>query len=161
MQVLDNKCCKKATKPISLDKVSLPIITLFLALLPKCPFCVLAYSSTIVLCSKTHKETINSPTTILLTLVFCTIILFSIILNFKGKRTYYSVLTILSGMSFIFYSVIIDGGEILYYFGIILMFFGIWLNGSFLWFLNKIRNQKSSLESPQLSNSFIQKNSNL
>lgn len=150
MQVSEIRCCKKRSHSSWFSNTSLPIITLLLALLPKCPFCMLAYSSTIVLCTKTHTENVNSPMTILFTAFFCGLILLSIILNNRGLRTYYSFLISIFGISLMFYSVIIDGGQILYYLGLFIMFCGIWANGSLMWLLNRLKN-KSITSLPQIN----------
>jgi hypothetical protein len=118
---------------------------LLLALLPKCPFCVMAFTGTAFLCgegsvveiSKTH----NSLSTIVITGVLCLLTLTGIALNRRGNRTLYALAIAMAGISMIMFSVIRSGGQPLYYGGISFLFFAGWLNGSFLWFVRKMSDQ--------------------
>src|SRR6185295_8889398 len=68
---------------------------IFLVLLPKCPFCVMAYSSTVMLCTEgagMHHGVFSSTTTLIITTLFCVIALVSIFLNYRDKRTVYAFL---------------------------------------------------------------------
>lgn len=142
MKTGDNLCCKNSyKKKIKVFKDSFFLAPIILALLPKCPFCVLAYSSTIVLCSRTTTETNTSPQTILITACFSLIVVLSIFFNKRDGRTYYALAMALSGISLIMYSVILNGGQALYYSGLLIMFCGIWYNGSFLWFMSNFQKQ--------------------
>ncbi len=88
--VKNNDCgsCKKAIAPK--DNHSW-ITGVMMVVLPKCPFCVFAYSSTIMLCGKdsvTSKTSFHySEMTVLFTAILCSITLLSIALNRRGKRT--------------------------------------------------------------------------
>jgi hypothetical protein len=115
---------------------------LLLALLPKCPFCVMAFTGTALLCgegsvveiSRTH----NSLLTIVITGVLCLVTCIGIALNRRGNRTLYALAIAAAGVAMIMFSVIRSGGQPLYYGGISIVFFAVWLNGSFLWFVRKI-----------------------
>ena len=115
---------------------------LLLALLPKCPFCVMAFTGTALLCgegsvveiSRTH----NSLLTIVITGVLCLMTCIGIALNRRGNRTLYALAIAAIGIALIMYSVIRSGGQPLYYGGISLVFFAVWLNGSLLWFVRKL-----------------------
>jgi hypothetical protein len=121
---------------------------LLLALLPKCPFCIMAFTGTAVLCgegsvveiSRTH----NSLLTILVTGVLCLVTCMGIALNRRGNRTMYALAIAAAGISMIMFSVIRSGGQPVYYGGITLVFFAVWLNGSLLWFVRKL-GVKSSI----------------
>lgn len=114
---------------------------IFLAVLPKCPFCIVAYSSTMVLCSgKTvaFNPVHASPLTITVTLVIGLVILGSILLNFRDKRTVYAFALALTGLGMVLYSVTTEFGAWLYYGGVGLVFLGTWLNASLLNYLRKL-----------------------
>lgn len=117
---------------------------LILALLPKCPFCVMAYSGTLVLCGQagtlTTTHLYSSATTFLLTALFCIITLAGILLNYRDNRTNYALLLAFAGSSCILFSVARGGGLTLYYIGVLSIFCGVWLNGSLFFFARKIRN---------------------
>jgi hypothetical protein len=116
---------------------------LLLVLMPKCSFCVMAYTSTALLCTK--DETIvasslhASPLTVSITTILCLLILGGILLNRRGKRTWYALGIALAGMMMMLASVAWGGGEALYYAGSAAVFAGIWVNGSFLYLWQQVR----------------------
>ena len=140
----DCKPCKKK-KIVSNEKKRLGLFTtLLLVLLPKCPFCLLAYSSTVMLCGKTggvYELTHSSSTTILVTAFFCFLVLISIAFNYRDVRTKYALLLVIIGCLLIMCTVGIGGGLALYYSGVALLFIGAWLNASLLYVISKIRNR--------------------
>lgn len=107
--------------------------------MPKCSFCVLAYTSTAVLC--TREETListslhSSPLTISLTLGLCGLILASILLNRRGKRSGYALVLAVIGMAMMTVSVLKGGGAPLYYAGNLVVFLSIAVQGGldFIW----------------------------
>jgi hypothetical protein len=138
-----NTTCNSCDSPSPGTRKSFGIMTgLLLALLPKCPFCVMAFTGTALLCgegsvievSRTH----NSLLTITITGVLCLLTLVGIALNRRGKRTWYSLAFASAGIAMIMYSVIRSGGQPVYYGGILIVFLAVWLNGSLLWFVKKL-----------------------
>jgi len=142
-----NECrqCRKAKKPV--DKYAW-LTGMLMVILPKCPFCVFAYSSTIMLCSKdsiTSKTNLHhSGSTILFTIILCLFTLAGIALNWRGRRTSYAIGIALAGCLIAVCSVLYGGGEPLYYSGVLLIFTGVWLNGSLLYVINRIKNKLTS-----------------
>jgi len=140
----DCKPCKKK-KIVSNEKKRLGLLTtLLLVLLPKCPFCLLAFSSTVMLCGKAggvYELTHSSSITILATAFFCLLILISILFNYRDARTKYALLLVSTGCLLVMCSVGIGGGLALYYAGIALLFIGVWLNASLLYVINTVRNK--------------------
>jgi hypothetical protein len=61
-------------------------------------------------------------------------------LNFRGQRTKYALAVSAVGIYLIMYAVIFGGGENLYYPGVSIVFLAVWLNGSLLYFLGKLKN---------------------
>ena len=117
---------------------------IFLILLPKCPFCIMAFTSTAILCGKDvviESQSIhNSALTILLTSVFCSLIIAGILLNYRGIRTRYALALAGAGIFLILNSVIRNGGQELYYSGVSIVFIAVWLNGSLISILRKFKN---------------------
>jgi hypothetical protein len=117
---------------------------LLLALLPKCPFCVMAFTGTALLCGEgammettlTHNNTL----TILITGSICVLTTAAILLNRRGRRTWYAMAIASMGMAAVMYSVMRSGGQPLYYSGVLLVFLGVWLNGSLLWLVKGWRS---------------------
>jgi hypothetical protein len=143
-QVGTNGCkpCKKK-HPFVAQKANAGIFTsILIVLLPKCPFCLMAYSSTMMLCgangvsSSTHHTA--SVTSIFVTSLFCLVAVACIIFNYRGTRTKYAIALALAGSTLIIYSVAKAGGLPVYYAGNLLLFTGVWLNASLLGFVKKI-----------------------
>jgi hypothetical protein len=113
-----------------------------LVLLPKCPFCVLAYSSTLVMCGKdalvTDVRHHQSPLTIGLTAALSCLVLLSIVLNFRDRRSIWAFTIVLAGSIMAIWSTARGGGEALYYIGVAFVALGVWINGSFLFVYRQI-----------------------
>jgi hypothetical protein len=144
---IENDCkpCKKRNTVSHGKKHAGLLTTILLILLPKCPFCLMAYSSTLILCGKAggvSELTHSSSTTIFITAFFCFTVLLSIILNYRDARTRYSFLLAAAGCFLIMYSVSVGGGLPFYYSGVILVFVGVWLNASLLYVIRKITGRK-------------------
>ena len=122
---------------------------LLLAILPKCPFCIMAYSSTVVLCGKDilieNQQNHYSTLSIFLTAFFCSLIITGLLLNFHGKRTKYALVLSGLGILTILNSAIRNGGLDLYYLGISIVFIAVWLNGSLISILRKFKNTLSRI----------------
>ena len=103
----------------------------------------MAYTSTAMLCGEGAvfevSTTHNSALTIFITIVLGLVTLAAIITNRKGKRTYVAFALSLLGLFMVLFSVIRFGGQPLYYTGILLIFSGVWLNGSLVWFWKNLK----------------------
>jgi hypothetical membrane protein len=145
--------CKK--KPFIQTKGNYSFIAgVLLAILPKCPFCVMAYTSTIMLCGEGTLIESSRPhyssTTIFISVFFCLLIIAGILLNYRGKRTMYALGLCVIGILFILQSIIFSGGEKLYYIGISVLFTAIWLNTSLISLIRICKNAFSNfLKSPE------------
>jgi hypothetical protein len=141
-----NSCrpCKKMRADAKQKKYVSLFGGILLAVLPKCPFCLMAFSSTIFLCGEGHtfieEYTIKSSSTITLTMFFCLLTLAGIIFNYRDSRTKYAIAFALSGTAFINLSVNVTGGLPLYYLGVFLVFTGVWVNTSLLYFVKKVKH---------------------
>ena len=141
---MDTLChtCSTAGKPDAKNRMGL-LTGLLLVILPKCPFCIMAFTGTALLCGEgtiiESTVTHNSILTIIITALLCLVTLAGILLNRRGVRTYYALALALAGMTMIMYSVIRDGGQTLYYSGILGVFTGVWLNGSLTWVYYQVK----------------------
>lgn len=119
------------------------LTSLLLAILPKCPFCVMAFSSTAMLCGEGIVMEVssihNSTLTIVITAILGLITILSVVLNPRGPRTILAILFSLVGISMILFSVWRSGGQPLYYAGLVIVFIGVWMNGSLFWFGAELR----------------------
>jgi len=134
--------CKKRNRIVVPQKQTGIVAGILLALIPKCPFCYMAFSGTLMLCGNGEgmfTRTFSSIPTQIFSIAFCLLILLFIVLNFRDKRTLYSIAFALIGSAMIIYSTTIAGGLMLYYFGVTIIFFAVWLNASLLYFIDRIR----------------------
>ena len=131
-----NDC--KAKKSISPKQAAGMWSGLLLLLIPKCPFCFMAFSSVLVFCGENGTGHSNrnfySATTLILTTIFCATALLSIILYYRPGRGIYALLLAVPGMITLIFSVTAGGGISLYYAGALLVLAGL-LRNSGLWSL--------------------------
>ena len=83
----------------------------------------------------------DSSWTTYLPIAFAIITLLLVLTNFRGKRTYLASLLIVLGSALLLHSTFYYGEENAYYLGTFLVLFGVWVNGSFYYFFNKIKQQ--------------------
>ena len=134
-----SKQCRCARTKIKREKKSMfPLLTgIIIALIPKCPYCILAYSSAITMCSGTtlYPQSPGWTSYLLLGLALMTLLL--ILLNYKGKRTIIAAALVGIGSLFMlacqFYTFNINH----YYIGTFLLLFGVFVNASFRFFYRK------------------------
>jgi hypothetical protein len=112
-----------------------------LVALPKCPFCFMAFSSTMLLCGEgttmVSERVHQSSPTIWLSALFCAAALAGILLVRRDIRTFYAFLLAVTGSVMVMTSVLKAGGMPLYYAGTVVIFFGVWLNSSLISVLKK------------------------
>jgi hypothetical protein len=143
---LEKKYCRKYHKelPPATKKKYGFFAGLLLVVLPKCPFCIMAYTSTVVLCGKDRliesQQHNYSVLSLVITAFFCSLIIAGLLFNFRGTRTKYALAIAGAGILVVLNSVIRNGGQELYYFGLSVIFIAIWLNGSLISILRKFKN---------------------
>jgi hypothetical protein len=145
--------CKNSSKKVLFQKQTGVVAGILLALLPKCPFCYMAFSGTLMLCgngSGMFTRTFSSLPTQIFSVTFCLLILLFIILNFRDKRTLYAIALAVVGSAMVIYSTTIAGGLMLYYSGVVMIFFSVWLNASLLYFTNRITKLCTDLRKEKL-----------
>jgi hypothetical protein len=145
--------CKNSSKKVLSQKQTGVVAGILLALLPKCPFCYMAFSGTLMLCgngSGMFTRTFSSLPTQIFSVTFCLLILLFIILNFRDKRTLYAIALAVVGSAMVIYSTTIAGGLMLYYSGVVMIFFSVWLNASLLYLINRITKLCTDLRKEKL-----------
>jgi hypothetical protein len=116
-----------------------------IAILPKCPFCIMAYSGAIPLCSGSAVYPNDGNLPFILSMVFAAMVLFGILLNRKGQRTAVATIIAVVGIILLAISQTVLPSMTMYYISVFTMFFGIWYNGSFSYFFKKIKVQLQSI----------------
>lgn len=139
LKSIDNSSCRCTSKVQLKDKKSLsPILTgILIAIIPKCPLCIVAYSSALTMCSgaKLYHHAPAWTTYLLLGLAILTLTF--ILINYKGKRTIAASILVLLGSSFILASQVYTFNVHHYYLGTSLLMVGVWINASFRFFYRK------------------------
>lgn len=147
--------CKSCKRKLFIDNGQSGIwATIALIILPKCPFCVLAYSSTVALCTLNPSPSAHTNQPVLTSLIivffsaFLTLVSIKNRVNKPGKH--YPLIICLTGFVMIVFSLVFQLGPVFYYSSIAIIFIGIWINGSFHSFkqfifsaFNKLPSQKN------------------
>ena len=127
-------CCKVA-KSKQRQYTWLPAV--LIAVLPKCPFCVMAYSGAVSMCSGNNFYPHAGSNMSYISLFLASIILLGIVLNYKGQNTLIALTLAILGIGLVYISQFIFLSALYYYLGAGLLFFGIWYNGSFNYFYRR------------------------
>ena len=133
-----NSCpCPGEKKPKQKGKSLSVLSGLAILLLPKCPFCILTFSSAITLCSgaKIYQHAPGWASFISIGLAALT--LFLLAWNYKGARTLLAAGLVLAGSYFIISSELWTGELAEYYWGAFFLLLGVWVNGSFYFFFRR------------------------
>ncbi len=142
MRLLTSSTCRRKVRTyrsVDHDKFEF-LSTLAIALFPKCYLCFTAYSGAIAMCSGKNLFAKMDFTGYAIFTLLSLIILASILLKHRGKRTFFALA--LSSFALVAISVSIHIGlGFLYYAGIVSLCLGIWVNGSFYFVVRKIREK--------------------
>lgn len=143
MKTVESKCCNsRVSRPKKGSGVngSMSLLsTILLILIPKCPLCLTAYMSAMVLFFDIENEQLV-PVLLHAKPVLGVLILLMILLNFRGKRTFVSLG--IAGVSMFFlllktyYATPLLPDWVVY----TAFFFAIWYNGNFQYFYRFIRS---------------------
>ncbi|MGY8979034.1 MAG: hypothetical protein ACKVLJ_12850 [Cytophagales bacterium] len=101
----------------------------------------MAYSSAITICGGPDMYLMSNNWVSFVPLALALFINVMLLLNWRGRRTFNALLVSLVGFSLILmtHQLILSSG--FYNLGAILLFMSIWLNGSFIYLLNKVRSK--------------------
>ncbi len=143
MESATSKCCKTKIGPRQIAggaNGSMSFLsTLLLILIPKCPLCLTAYMSAVVMFFDIENEQLI-PMLMHAKPVMGAIILLMILLNRRGKRTVISLGIAAVAMTFLllktYYATYVLPDWLLY----TIFIFAIWYNGNFQYFYRFIRS---------------------
>ncbi len=143
----DTKICK-CEKPqnVSDTRQRLPfLLSLLIALLPKCPFCIFGYTSVMAMCSGASVHTHKAGNAVAyLPIILSALVIGSFILNFKGQKTLWALGLAVLGSALINWSALWSGNLMAYFGGAILIFLSVFINGSFTFFWRNLKQKFSS-----------------
>ena len=115
--------------------------TFLLIILPKCPFCIMAYSSAITICGGHDMYLMSNNWVSFVPLFLALFINLMLLSNWRGQRTILAIIVAMIGFSIILLIHQLMLSPDFYNLGAGLLLLGIWLNGSFISVLNKIRKK--------------------
>jgi len=134
------KHCNRCRNRFWTSKLSwLP--TIVIAILPKCPFCVMAYSGAVSLCSGKTLFPNAGASSIYIFSLLCLLVLLSIKLNHRDNRTRMALAVAGFGSMIVIASQYFLLDKSIFYFGAVVIILGTWINGSLYSILSKYINQ--------------------
>lgn len=116
-------------------------------IIPKCSFCVLAYSSAITMCGGPDMYMAENNWASYIPLVTSVFIIGMLLINRRGKRTYLALLLALIGLVFIAGTLQLFLNEAYYHAGTVLFFLAIWINSNFISFFHFLTRQLTEVTS--------------
>lgn len=128
-----NRHCRCAThNKVRINNPHYPFLsTLLIVMLPKCPFCFMAYTSAITMCSSKSLTEFSPLWTSYISISLAILTLFIVAWNYKGRKTIVACLLIVIGSLLIIQSELSSGLLPGYYWGSAMLFVGVWVNGNF------------------------------
>jgi len=142
---MPNHCKHKKKKHNSNSRDMLSLLSgLGFALVPKCSFCIFAYSSAITMCSgaKLQEDGLFKNELLYINIGLLIFTLGIILINYKGIKTIFSAIILIAAGSTLLFSNTVSY-PFLFYLGSFLLLFSVWVNGSFTWFLKKWRSNNT------------------
>jgi len=139
LQASSSKSCSPCRKRRSYSWMP----AILVAILPKCPFCIMAYSGAITMCSGNMYPNIGGWSSYL-TMGLAIMVIIGILFNYKGTKSLIAASISLIGIAFLVSSQFYSIGQTNYYIGVFFIFFGIWFNGSFFYFYHRYFNSKAN-----------------
>ena len=100
-----------------------------IAVLPKCPFCLLAYSSAVTMCSGATLNDHSPQWISLISIGLALLVIYSLIRNYRGDRTAFALILAVLGTGLVAYSELISGQLKGYQVGSVLILSAALLNG--------------------------------
>ena len=138
MQPTQNNCLCRNEKTRRVKQPLPLLLSFFIAILPKCPFCAFGYSCVVTMCSgaKLHQYTPNAYG--IIPVIIAIILISSFSFNYKGRKTQIAMALAVIGTCLVSYSQFLTGSPPQYFMGTGLIFFSVFYNGSFMHFWQRI-----------------------
>ena len=144
---MDRYCtsCKSSEKPNVVERSSW-LSAFLVIIIPKCPFCVMAYTSAITMCGGTDMYFTENNWVSYIPVLLGAVIIALLIANYRGARTIYALSIAALGLVLIMltHQVIIEASY--YTYGTILLILAIWMNGSLMSIISKIEKRLKRLQ---------------
>jgi len=131
---MPNHCKHKKKNHNSNSRDMLSLLSgLGFALVPKCSFCIFAYSSAITMCSgaKLQEDGLFKNELLYINIGLLIFTLGIILINYKGIKTIFSAIILIAAGSTLLFSNTVSY-PFLFYLGSFLLLFSVWVNGSYM-----------------------------
>ena len=138
--MLSNRNCHP-TKKVNRSSSASLFSTVVLIILPKCPICIMAYSSAITICGGPDMYLMSNNWVSYVPLVLALFINLMFLFNWRGQRTLYALTIAMVGFTLISLTHQLVLSPIFYDLGAVLLLMSIWLNSSLISLLNKFRRK--------------------
>ena len=136
-----SNCNCHPTKKVNRSSSASLFSTVVLIILPKCPICIMAYSSAITICGGTDMYFRSNNWVSYVPLVLAFFINLMFLFNWRGQRTLYALTIAMVGFTLISLTHQLVLSPIFYDLGAVLLLMSIWLNSSLISLLNKFRRK--------------------
>ena len=136
-----SNCNCHPTKKVNRSSSASLFSTVVLIILPKCPICIMAYSSAITICGGTDMYFRYNNWVSYVPLVLALFINLMFLFNWRGQRTLYALTIAMVGFTLISLTHQLVLSPIFYDLGAVLLLMSIWLNSSLISLLNKFRRK--------------------
>lgn len=113
---------------------------LLVVIIPKCPICIMAYTSAVTMCGGPDMYMSENNWISYLPIMLSLIIIGLILYNHKGGRSWVALAIALLGTLFILLTHQMILPAAYYNAGTILLFLAIWFNSNFISFLNELKS---------------------
>ncbi len=145
---MDQTCTKcKSQSKLNLKLKSSFMSSLLIIVIPKCPFCVMAYSSAVTMCGGKSLYMSQNNWISYIPLILSAVILYILVRNYRGQRTLAALVLAAFGSAMLIAVHQLAISSSFYNLGAALIIFAIWLNGSLLSFVSNLKNRIESRKS--------------
>lgn len=131
------KNCKTNRKVYTFRNSSF-LSAILIILIPKCPFCIMAYSSAITICGGQDIYMASNNWVSFIPLILSVLVLLMILLNRKGARSWVAVTIAAASILCLFLSHQLILSATFYNVGSVGLLLAIWINGNLLSFVRQL-----------------------
>jgi hypothetical protein len=117
-------------------------LSFLIILLPKCPFCIVAYTSSMAMCGASPLVSHHTDWGAWVALFLGSVILYSIYRNRRGPGTAFAVAMAFVGLLLVTIGVFVADAFVCYYLGSIVLLLAAFFNGSGFRFINMLFSYK-------------------
>ena len=136
-----SNCNCHPTKKVNRSSSTSLFSTVVLIILPKCPICIMAYSSAITICGGNDMYLRSNNWVSYVPLVLAFFINLMLLFNWRGQRTLYALMIAMVGFTLISLTHQVVLSPVFYDLGAVLLLMSIWLNSSLISLLDKLRRK--------------------